>query len=508
MSEPKTDMHWNSEQARAERKARLNSMKDKNGGKKPIRTSNPVLRIILVVVLVLAILVTSGWFALNSGLPQQTLSAMAINGESVKVAELNYYFYMTASNYGIDMTDPAKAEVSLAMPSNVEGFATYKDMVIDAAAKQVQQNVMLAAEAKKAGLSLDDKDLQKITDFYDSLQQQADTAKLTLTNFMAQYFGKGATTDSLRPAFERLLLAQKYATQKQGSFEFSDADLKAYYEGHRNDYDKVSYRIFTFPATVAEGATDADKEKAVADAKAKAQAMATLVTDEDSFKAQALANATEDQKDSYASSDASLMADTRFYSISSLVQSTWLFDAARKPGDMTVVDESGQGGSTVLYFISRAIDDKPRVNVRHILIMADEATATEDQIAAAKTKADDILAQYRAGAQTEDAFAELAKANSEDGNAADGGLYTDIYPGQMVDTFNNWIFDPVRKPGDTGVVQTNYGFHVMYFVKPSGVEWEINVRSVLADEAYQAYLKELATAYPYEMNDLGLRFVP
>ncbi|MDD2457164.1 MAG: peptidylprolyl isomerase [Eubacteriales bacterium] len=508
MNEPKTDNQWHSEQARAERKARLNSLKDKNGGKKPLKTGNPLFKIILAIVLIGAILVTSGWFALNSGLPQQTLSAMSVNGKAVKVAELNYYFYMTASNYGIDMTDPATADVTLSMPSTVEGFDTYKDMLVDSAAQMVQENVMLADEASKAGLALDDSDQQKITDFYETLQQQADASQMTMTNFMAQYFGKGATTESLRPAFERLLLAQKYAAQKQESFEFSDAELKAYYDEHRDEYDKVSYRAFTFAADVAEDASDADKEKAAAEAKAKAEAMATLVTDEASFKAQAIANAAQDQKDSYTNDDASLMADTRYYSISSLSQSAWLFDEARKAGDMTVVDDSDAASSTVLYFINRSIDDQPRVDVRHILIMADETTATEEEIAAAKAKADDILAQYRAGEQTEDAFAELAKVNSEDGNAADGGIYTDIYPGQMVDTFNNWIFDPARKTGDTEVVQTNYGFHVMYFVRPAGVEWEINVRSVLADEAYRAYLTELKTAYPYELNDLGLRFVP
>jgi hypothetical protein len=35
-----------------------------------------------------------------------------------------------------------------------------------------------------------------------------------------------------------------------------------------------------------------------------------------------------------------------------------------------------------------------------------------------------------------------------------------------------------------------------------------NGKSVLADEAYQTYLTDLKTAYPFELNDLGLRFVP
>ena len=34
----------------------------------------------------------------------------------------------------------------------------------------------------------------------------------------------------------------------------------------------------------------------------------------------------------------------------------------------------------------------------------------------------------------------------------------------MVASFNDWCFDSNRKSGDTGIVETTYGFHVMYFV--------------------------------------------
>ena len=37
----------------------------------------------------------------------------------------------------------------------------------------------------------------------------------------------------------------------------------------------------------------------------------------------------------------------------------------------------------------------------------------------------------------------------------------------MVTAFNDWCFDEARQPGDTGIVETNYGYHVMYFVSTS-----------------------------------------
>jgi hypothetical protein len=34
----------------------------------------------------------------------------------------------------------------------------------------------------------------------------------------------------------------------------------------------------------------------------------------------------------------------------------------------------------------------------------------------------------------------------------------------MVDEFNDWCFDSARKTGDTDIVKTEYGYHIMYFI--------------------------------------------
>ena len=68
---------------------------------------------------------------------------------------------------------------------------------------------------------------------------------------------------------------------------------------------------------------------------------------------------------------------------------------------------------------------------------------------------------------TEEAFAELATANTDDtGSAENGGLYEDIAPveGVYVESFTNWATDPEREAGDTGIIESTYGYHVMYYV--------------------------------------------
>jgi len=97
------------------------------------------------------------------------------------------------------------------------------------------------------------------------------------------------------------------------------------------------------------------------------------------------------------------------------------------------------------------------INIRHILF----TTGTDDD-AAVKTEADRVYALFLEN-PTEDNFAALALEYTADGNGAQGGLYEGVYPGQMVPEFNDWCFDPGRVVGDNGIVQTSYGYHLMYF---------------------------------------------
>lgn len=112
------------------------------------------------------------------------------------------------------------------------------------------------------------------------------------------------------------------------------------------------------------------------------------------------------------------------------------------------------------------------VDVRHILIMPEGGTTGEDgsttyseeEWKACQDKAEEILSQWKSGDMTEESFAQLAEEHSTDGGSnRNGGLYENVFEGQMVPEFNDWCFDSSRKEGDTGVVKTTFGCHVMYY---------------------------------------------
>lgn len=152
--------------------------------------------------------------------------------------------------------------------------------------------------------------------------------------------------------------------------------------------------------------------------------------------------------------------------------------------------------------------DKNVVSVRHILIRPEDA-ADEASWTAAQTKANEIYQEWQNGEKTEDSFAALAQEYSEDNaaNAANGGLYEGVYPGQMVAAFNDWCFADGRVSGDSGVVRTEYGFHIIYFVgEGDTIYWREVVRQNMEIERVYDMVDELKAQYAlnYDLDAIAI----
>lgn len=144
--------------------------------------------------------------------------------------------------------------------------------------------------------------------------------------------------------------------------------------------------------------------------------------------------------------------------------------------------------------------DLPDVNVRHILIEPEkdeDGNISDDAWTAAEEKAQEILDEWQAGDADEESFGELANTYSTDsGSNTNGGLYEDVYPGQMATEFNDWCFDASRKPGDTGIVKTSFGYHVMYFVSFTDTYYYKTVaEQELRYSEYSDYINNLVSQY-------------
>ena len=152
--------------------------------------------------------------------------------------------------------------------------------------------------------------------------------------------------------------------------------------------------------------------------------------------------------------------------------------------------------------------DMKSVDVRHILVFpegADTSTIyteefSEEAWAAGEAKANEIYEAYLAGDLTEESFAALANEHSADsGSNTNGGLYTGVMQGDMVAEFDAWCFDESRQVGDTAVVRTDLGFHVMYF-SGSQVMYPDYAREDMKVEYQQELLEEAVAKYEIRID--------
>ncbi|MBQ3214837.1 MAG: peptidylprolyl isomerase [Oscillospiraceae bacterium] len=215
--------------------------------------------------------------------------------------------------------------------------------------------------------------------------------------------------------------------------------------------------------------------------------------------------------------------DVLYSKVSSLMQE-WLRDDARKAGDITALvyettttDDDGKETKTlkgyyIVLFQECNDNNYALANVRHLLVKFEggttdsttgKTTYTAEEKKKAKDEAERLLNEWKDGEATEDTFAALANKHSDDGDGTTGGLYEDIYPGQMVTNFNDWCFDEARKTGDTDIVETEYGYHIMYYVSDSEQNYrDYMVTNEKLEKDLTDWQKALTDAIKLEEKDL------
>ncbi len=487
-------------------------------------------------------------FVWRSDFIPKTTTAATIDGEKYTAAEVEYYYQTAYRNFvsnsqysyflsylglntnatlksqsinstaaamlGIELPD-ADAE-SAEADSEADPLAptgmTWHDYFLDEALDNMRviQAALKAAEAEgfqyPAGVQA------QYDDNMDALKAVAAASGISVSQYLKGNFGAGVTEKVYGEQLMRVLRYSAYADAYQDSLTYSDSELEEAYGADRNTYDHVSYEVVSFSGaaestTDDEGNTVEPTEEEAAAALEAAQDLAQTVLDgfQDGGDLEELANENDG---TYSKNE------NGTYSAGS-VMSEWLYDSTRKSGDAsTLADGTVQ---YVVVFHDRFRDENPTIDIRHILVplgsgsIAEGEEGYEDEQAQLKAdahaKAEELLAQWQSGEATEDSFAALALKESTDGSKYDGGLYTEVYQGQMVTEFNDWCFDAARQSGDTGVVDTQYGSHVMYFSGVNAARWQTQVAANLRTEAYTAWEEDLVKDVPVQRNESGLKYV-
>ncbi|MCI9263054.1 MAG: peptidylprolyl isomerase [Oscillospiraceae bacterium] len=440
------------------------------------------------------------WNGMNSWKTKGRLNdeAATIGGQVYTVADLQYYYSSLRNTYVSYGIIDATLDEGAQWYDEGEN-KTFADYFRDSALSNLQQTAVLCAAAKEEGYTLSEEAQQSI----DSQLAQIDIIRSQWGMSRKSYFlsQHGISEEVFMRNLTNDILASEYANHNKASYTYDEAALNEYYAEHSDTLDSYDYRYFfisgSAPTTDADGntitPTDEDKAAAMETAKQNADdAVAAIQASENreaAFAAEAPKYVSESTKEAYAADpDHSLATGVMGETLNrnSSVYAEWLMDGARKSGDVTAI-QSGSSGYYVVMFLDRYLDKSNSVNIRHILIMADTSDSTETDsngspvptqtaMDAAKTEAEALLAQWESGDKTAESFGTLAQEHSDDPGSKDkGGQYTRVPQGQMFEGFDQWIFDPTREEGDTGLVENpqsgQQGWHVIYFEGTDGY-WE------------------------------------
>ena len=388
----------------------------------------------------------------NSGVLKRGAKAATVNGQTYTAADVAYYYYNARSSILNNNSDLSNTSLRGQTYPASDDYDTWYDYAVDQSLKSLASIDATAKAAKAAGFTSAEAD-KTVSDTLEAIKTNAASSGYSLNDYIKAIFGGLVNQKAFTKYLGNAALAEEYASAKASPSGYSASELQAELDANPSIYTTVSYEAVVFSnstfATDAVEATETEPAVEADDGSAAALTAAQTVL--------ALYQAGTDLESLAGQFSGSYMNTSTTYGSGSDILE-WLFDANRKSGDAEVLDYSYFGyslGSVVVVFHDSQLADYHTVNVRHILV-DDEATAN------------DVLAQFEAGEKTEDAFAALAAEYSTDtGSSENGGLYENVTKGQMVEPFETWCFDASRQSGDTGIVQTDYGYHVMYFVSRS-----------------------------------------
>ncbi|HHX30025.1 MAG TPA: hypothetical protein GX720_02230 [Clostridiaceae bacterium] len=500
---------WKHEIARAERKSRLSRMKGTDGHKKKIESGNTGRKVTLSVIAVVLVLAVLVWIVAATGLVTRSATALTVADRKLTAADVNIMLgnLMASEQYGLAFTD--EFQELLDQPSSQNEGSTIRNDLINDMMPSIVYMYAVLSEADRAGFIPDAEQSKEMDEAVESIKQQfaemSVSSGRSMSNLLKLYFGPGAGMSLVERDLRNSMRVNYYQDVIREGADLGDDKVEEFYEENKDALDLYSYHSYVFPVKTEEGATDEDKKQALKDLEEKLKpALEDLKTM--SFadtvvqylsKEDAVAVETDPDSLAYKNMRASRLTTAIF---------DFFKEEGRKAGDAKLI--AGTTSVTLIQYDGRVRDNFHNYSVRHILI-ADPDEDGKMTDAELKKQADDVLAEFLAGDRTVESFVKLVEAHSQDpGSNKAGGLYEDVALGTMVSEFEDWCLAEGRQKGDTGIVKSTHGYHVMYF---EGLDEEAampsRIRDALKETHLNDWIDEVTEKATVVRHPLGMKFV-
>ncbi|MBR5515152.1 MAG: peptidylprolyl isomerase [Clostridia bacterium] len=491
--------------------------------KKPLTSKQRTTRILVTAIIVtVALLIGSiaGALAysnyLNGGGASRRLISFKTDHYKVNNCMLTYYYFTDAynyyQNYGPYMAYMAPSQQAPDMTSSLSNqyydYGTdsgtpksWHEYLLNMTLSNVQGYLFYAEEALENDFECDVASL--VDEYINNMKKDAKKNNITFEEHLEKFYGTTVKEKDVREALNLQYFASEYLNHLQDEYKkvVTDEELDKYVEENADTVNIIDYYSFSFETEIPEDMTDEDKTAADEANKTAAAALEEeLKNAEDkpaAFKEWVTTYLTEKnllEEEPMSEEDLATEIETKTAETTNQTKdeksefSLWAFEDGRVAGDIININEATAKHTVYLLTNPVHIDEDPTKNVRHILLTADEYGSNE----AAKAKAEEVLDEFLNGeTHTEADFDTIAEEYNEDGSS----YYENVAKDAMVDTFDAWIFDESREVGDTGIVETQYGYHVMYFSGEGVPAWKADAISSIVEDKITAFAEELVEKY-------------
>ena len=426
-----------------------------------------------------------------------------VDGQKISIGMYDYYYasivsyYEQYASYGYYSLDTTKDYSKQYTTDDDGNKISWQKFFETEALKEVEQITTYYSKVLEEGVTLTSTQKKTIDKQISTLKDSASQNDVSLDQYIKANFGTYCSEDTIRIMLEQYYLSANYKGKFKSETKVTDNDVDKYYNDHKNDYKKIEFYYIASPydATDDNSKNESIKtaEKIMAKMKDKKSVIALVPEVYSSYIDSQVKSsmeqdstltekkAREEAVKSYESNVVTTVSgsDSPFDD----KMNTWLFSDDTKVGSKKYyIDENAKYIYIVLKTSKASVEEDETYTVRHILVApesgsnsssstSEKTEYTDEQWAAAKKKADSILAKFNKTDKSEYEFAKLAEQYSTDSastssgsNDSFGGLYESVTLGQMVPDFEKWSIDDSRKYGDTGIVKSDYGYHIMFFI--------------------------------------------
>ena len=440
----------------------------------------------------------------KEGKYMNTASVVAtVDGQKISIGMYDYYYasivsyYEQYASYGYYSLDTTKDYSKQYTTDDDGNKISWQKFFETEALKEVEQITTYYSKALEEGVTLTSAQKKTIDKQISTLKDSASQNDVSLDQYIKANFGTYCSEDTIRIMLEQYYLSANYKGKFKSETKVTDNDVDKYYNDHKNDYKKIEFYYIASPydATDDNSKNESIKtaEKIMAKMKDKKSVIALVPEVYSSYIDSQVKSSMEQDStltEKKAREEAIKSYESNVVTTVSGNESpfddkmnTWLFSDDTKVGSKKYyIDESAGYIYIVLKTSKASVEEDETYTVRHILVApesgsnsssstSEKTEYTDEQWAAAKKKADSILAKFNKTDKSEYEFAKLAEQYSTDSastssgsNDSFGGLYESVTLGQMVPDFEKWSIDDSRKYGDTGIVKSDYGYHIMFFI--------------------------------------------